>query len=152
MERLTARDGDSTYYVKCFSEPCLGTECKVKKCNMDDQIRERLALYEDSGIDAEHLSEVNKAFLDKCREVNELKEEMIKLRNNSVSHEAFMNLITLTWHTESPKESGDYIVFIKGAEVSTILHYCWMCDTWEEDNILYPVEMWSEIPRREIKR
>lgn len=58
MERLTRRsDTGHAYYPRCFEEPCGGDGCKIKDCLLDDIICDRLAAYEDTGLEpAEVLS------------------------------------------------------------------------------------------------
>ena len=46
--RLTARAEDgSSYYPKCFEEPCSGMGCNNPKCKMNYEYCEKLAHYED---------------------------------------------------------------------------------------------------------
>ena len=46
--RLTARAEDgSSYYPKCFEEPCSGIGCNNPSCRMDIEYCEKLAHYED---------------------------------------------------------------------------------------------------------
>lgn len=58
MERLTRRsDTGHAYYPRCFEETCGGDGCKIKDCLLDDIICDRLAAYEDTGLEpAEVLS------------------------------------------------------------------------------------------------
>lgn len=52
MERLTRRsDTGHAYYPHCFAEPCGGNGCKIKDCLFDNTICERLAKYEDTGLE-----------------------------------------------------------------------------------------------------
>ena len=52
MERLTRRsDTGHAYYPRCFEEPCGGDGCKIKDCLLDDIICDRLAAYEDTGLE-----------------------------------------------------------------------------------------------------
>lgn len=52
MERLTRRsDTGHAYYPRCFEEPCNGNGCKFKDCLFDERICERLAAYEDTGLE-----------------------------------------------------------------------------------------------------
>jgi hypothetical protein len=54
MERLTRRsDTGRAYYPRCFEEPCIGAGCKIKDCLLDDIICDRLAAYEDTGLEPE---------------------------------------------------------------------------------------------------
>ena len=52
MERLTRRsDTGHAYYPRCFEEPCNGNGCKFKDCLFDERVCERLAAYEDTGVE-----------------------------------------------------------------------------------------------------
>lgn len=56
MERLTRRsDTGHAYYPRCFEEPCGGDGCKIKDCLFDNTICERLAAYEDTGLEPEEV-------------------------------------------------------------------------------------------------
>lgn len=51
MKRLTERNssGDG-YFPECFKEPCLGLGCKKSDCAFIEQVCDRLADYEDTGL------------------------------------------------------------------------------------------------------
>ena len=54
MERLTEWNGGQTrnaYYPRCFEEPCGGMGCRIKDCLFNAEICERLAAYEDTGLE-----------------------------------------------------------------------------------------------------
>lgn len=52
MKRLTRRsDTGHAYYPRCFEEPCNGNGCKFKDCLFDERVCERLAAYEDTGLE-----------------------------------------------------------------------------------------------------
>ena len=52
MERLTRRsDTGHAYYPRCFEEPCNGNGCQFKDCLFDERVCERLAAYEDTGVE-----------------------------------------------------------------------------------------------------
>lgn len=81
MERLTERnDRGSAYYPRCFEGECAGTEGQCKKeCEFNIKICEKIAEYEDLGVTPEQIREMDKAFLEKCEEINRLKNELEKL-------------------------------------------------------------------------
>ena len=64
MERLTEWNGGQTrhaYYPRCFEEPCYGSGCKIKDCQFETAVCERLAAYEDTGIEPEAVETVKLA-------------------------------------------------------------------------------------------
>jgi hypothetical protein len=64
MERLTEWNGGQTrhaYYPRCFKEPCYGGRCKIKDCPFETAVCERLAAYEDTGIEPEAVETVKLA-------------------------------------------------------------------------------------------
>lgn len=64
MERLTEWNGGQTrhaYYPRCFKEPCYGSGCKIKDCPFETAVCERLAAYEDTGIEPEAVETVKLA-------------------------------------------------------------------------------------------
>lgn len=64
MERLTEWNGGQTrhaYYPRCFKEPCYGSGCKIKDCPFETAVCERLAAYEDTGLEAEAVETVKLA-------------------------------------------------------------------------------------------
>ena len=64
MERLTEWNGGQTrhaYYPRCFKEPCYGRGCKIKDCPFETAVCERLAAYEDTGLDPEEVLPKDKA-------------------------------------------------------------------------------------------
>lgn len=60
MERLTARDGENNaYFPACFEEPCNGMGCKrMGLCKMDEEVCQRLAAYEETGMEPEEIIEL----------------------------------------------------------------------------------------------
>lgn len=59
MNRITRRNEDGiAYYLRCFESPCNGNGCKIPKCSLDDKICERLAAYEDAGLEPEEVKEL----------------------------------------------------------------------------------------------
>ena len=77
MERLTARDRGHAYYKKCFEEPCIGGGCEIEDCKLKIDICENLARYEDIGLTPEQLIEIDRLYLEKCEEVNRLREKQM---------------------------------------------------------------------------
>ena len=64
MERLTEwNDGQTrhAYYTRCFKEPCYGRGCKIKDCPFETAVCERLAAYEDTGLEPEAVETVKLA-------------------------------------------------------------------------------------------
>ena len=61
MERLTKWNESSykhAYYPRCFKEPCYGRGCKIKDCPFETAVCERLAAYEDTGLEPEAVETV----------------------------------------------------------------------------------------------
>lgn len=72
MERLTRRsDTGHAYYPRCFEEPCNGNGCKFKDCPFDETICERLAAYEDTGLEPREVSATVKDWSDLCTIIGE---------------------------------------------------------------------------------
>ena len=65
MERLTAIEKGYAYYPKCFEEPCNGNGCTNDECEMHQNICEKLAKYEDTGLEPEVCAEYKK-FENEC--------------------------------------------------------------------------------------
>ena len=64
MGRLTEWNGGQTrhaYYPRCFKEPCYGSGCKIKDCPFETAVCERLAAYEDTGLEPEAVETVKLA-------------------------------------------------------------------------------------------
>ena len=55
MERLTKRENGHTHYPRCFEEPCGGMGCRTEDCGFNVEICERLAAYEDTGLEPEEV-------------------------------------------------------------------------------------------------
>ena len=49
------------YYPRCFEEPCYGSGCKIKDCQFETAACDRLAAYEDTGIEPEAVETVKLA-------------------------------------------------------------------------------------------
>ena len=64
MERLTEWNESShkhAYYPRCLEEPCYGSGCKLKDCPFETAACERLAAYEDTGLEPEEVLPKDKA-------------------------------------------------------------------------------------------
>lgn len=64
MERLTEWNGEQTrhaYYPRCFEEPCNGSGCKIENCPFEAAVCDRLAAYEDTGLEPEAVETVKLA-------------------------------------------------------------------------------------------
>lgn len=55
MERLTKRENGHAHYPRCFEEPCGGMGCRTEDCEFKDEICERLAADEDTGLEPEEV-------------------------------------------------------------------------------------------------
>ena len=55
MERLTKRENGHAHYPRCFEEPCGGMGCRTEDCEFKGEICERLAAYEDTGLEPEEV-------------------------------------------------------------------------------------------------
>ena len=64
MERLTEWNGEQTrhaYYPRCFKDPCYGDGCKINGCLFETAVCDRLAAYEDTGLEPEAVETVKLA-------------------------------------------------------------------------------------------
>ncbi len=64
MERLTEWNDEQTrhaYYPRCFEEPCYGSGCKINDCPFETAVCDRLASYEDTGLEPEAVETVKLA-------------------------------------------------------------------------------------------
>nr|DAG58459.1 MAG TPA: hypothetical protein [Caudoviricetes sp.] len=61
MERLTKRENGHAHYPRCFEEPCGGMGCRTDDCEFKDEICDRLAAYEDTGLEPEEVLQKDKA-------------------------------------------------------------------------------------------
>ena len=55
MERMTKRENGHVYYPRCFEEPCGGMGCLTEDCGFKVEICERLAAYEDTGLEPDEV-------------------------------------------------------------------------------------------------
>ena len=77
MKRLTAWEEGKAYYPECFEEPCLGMGCEEEICEFNAKVCETLARYEDTSLTPEQLIEIDRLYLEKCEEVNRLREKQM---------------------------------------------------------------------------
>lgn len=64
MERLTEWNDEQTchaYYPRCFKDPCYGSGCKIENCPFEAAVCDRLAAYEDTGLEPEAVETVKLA-------------------------------------------------------------------------------------------
>ena len=61
MERLTKRENGHAHYPRCFEEPCCGMGFCTEDCEFNDETCERLAAYEDTGLEPEEVLPKDKA-------------------------------------------------------------------------------------------
>lgn len=71
MERMTKRENGHVHYPRCFEEPCGGMGCRTEDCEVKFEIRERLAAYEDTGLEPEEVSALIKDWSDLCTTIGE---------------------------------------------------------------------------------
>ena len=58
MDRSTKRgEKGYAYFPKCFEAPCEGGGCKLDDCEFLAQVCDRLAAYEDTGLEPEEITE-----------------------------------------------------------------------------------------------
>lgn len=80
MERLTKRENGHTHYPRCFEEPCGGMGCRTEDCGFKVEICERLAAYEDTGLEPDEVAALQKDWSDlrtmigECGGVDRLRE------------------------------------------------------------------------------
>lgn len=61
MEQLTKRENGNAHYPRFFEEPCCGMGCRTEDCEFKVEICERLAAYEDTGLEPEEVLPKDKA-------------------------------------------------------------------------------------------
>lgn len=70
MSRLTSRDEHGhAYFLQCFEDPCNGSGCQKEQCEYLNEVCEKLASYEDTGLSTEQIIEIDKLYSEKCREL-----------------------------------------------------------------------------------
>lgn len=85
MERLTKRTEQGDAYIpECFGR-CEGEgpSEKCRECDIEHNLIYSLAAYEDTDLTPEQISILDKLFLAKCEEVNQLRAEMERLKGKS---------------------------------------------------------------------
>lgn len=93
MERLTGRDKSGyAHYEQCFREPCLGCGCEIEDCRYKQMYCETLAAYEETELTPE--------------ECKALKDENERIRQESVSHAVFTDLLTKYEKLKEVVENG----------------------------------------------
>ena len=74
MSRLTARDEHgNAYYPRCFKESCNSGGCTKNMCDFAVEVCDKLAAYEDTGIDPEQLSAIDEEYSKMAKELAELR-------------------------------------------------------------------------------
>lgn len=71
MERLTKRENGHVHYPRCFEEPCGGMGCRTEDCEVKVEICERLAAYEDTGLEPDEVNALQKDWSDLCTVIGE---------------------------------------------------------------------------------
>jgi hypothetical protein len=71
MERMTKRENGHVYYPRCFEEPCGGMGCLTEDCGFKVEICERLAAYEDTGLELDEVNALQKDWSDLCTVIGE---------------------------------------------------------------------------------
>ena len=62
MERMTERsESGHAYYPQCFKEPCEGVGFEIEQCKFSEAACDRLAAYEDTGLEPEAVETVKLA-------------------------------------------------------------------------------------------
>lgn len=71
MGRLTKRENGHAHYPRCFEEPCGGMGCRTEDCEFKVEICERLAAYEDTGLEPDEVNALQKDWSDLCTVIGE---------------------------------------------------------------------------------
>ena len=66
MERLTKRENGHAHYPRCFEEPCVGMGCRIENCEFKVEICDRLAAYEDTGLEPESVEAIKLSMMGKA--------------------------------------------------------------------------------------
>lgn len=98
MSRITQRHADGTWSCPGgFTETNYGAACKLKDyedtgLSPDEVLRmkEKLEEYEDAGLVPEKIRDMDKLYLEKCKEVNTLKAQLGALQPEPVKIMPFM--------------------------------------------------------------
>lgn len=113
MSRLTARDEHgNAYYPRCFKEPCNSGGCTKNMCDFAVEICDKLAAYEDTGIDPEQLSVIDDEYSKMAKELAELRKVFM-----DTEHEPVLRL----------SEGGKMISDIIRGKFGKSTKYQWKC-------------------------
>lgn len=113
MNRLTARDEHgNAYYPKCFDEPCNSGGCTKDMCDFSAAVCEKLAAYEDTGLDPEQLSVIDEEYSKIAKELAELRKGFM-----DTEHEPVLQL----------SEGGKIISDIMRGKFGKSTKYQWKC-------------------------
>ena len=113
MGRLTARDEHgNAYYLKCFDEPCNSGGCTKNMCDFAVEVCDKLAAYEDTGIDPEQLSVIDEEYSKMAKELAELRKVFMDME-----HEPVLRL----------SEGGKMISDIIRGKLGKSTKYQWRC-------------------------
>ena len=113
MKRLTARDErGNAYYLKCFDEPCNSGGCTKNMCDFAVEVCDKLAAYEDTGLDPEQLSVIDEEYSKMAKELSELRKGFM-----DTEHEPVLRL----------SEGGKMISDIIRGKLRKSTKYQWKC-------------------------
>lgn len=113
MNRLTARDEHgNAYYPKCFDEPCNSGGCTKNMCDFAVEVCDKLAAYEDTGLDPEQLSVIDEEYSKMAKELAELRKVFM-----DTEHEPVLRL----------SEGGKMISDIIRGKFGKSTKYQWKC-------------------------
>lgn len=113
MSRLTARDEHgNAYYPECFKEPCNVGGCTKNMCDFAVEVCDKLAAYEDTGLDPEQLSVIDE-------EYSKMAKELAKFRKifMDTEHKPVLRLV----------EGRKMIFNILKGKCEKITKYQWKC-------------------------
>lgn len=85
MNRLTARDEHgNAYYPEYFKEPCNGGGCTKDMCDFAAEVCNKIAAYEDAGLDPEQLSVIDEEYSKMAKELAELRKGFMDTEHEPV--------------------------------------------------------------------
>lgn len=85
MSRLTAGDEHgNAYYPECFKEPCNGGGCTKDMCDFAVEVCDKLAAYEDTGLDPEQLSVIDEEYTKMAKELAEFRKMFMETEHEPV--------------------------------------------------------------------
>lgn len=112
MERLTKRENGHAHYPRCFEEPCGGMGCRTDGCEFKDEICDRLAAYEDTGLEPESVEALKLSMMGKAiSEITEFDGLPIGRLRELAEADKDERVVVL------PCKPGDTVYSIFGAEV-----------------------------------